>query len=494
MNDINACDKATYGWHSLSSDGQSDETVFAQVKTEFPLDDDLFDIEKPQQQPSPADDVMFAKPKAVPTATSDAAAASLQTAFCKRPPAKIQEAISFNGMSDTVKTEASEEIYGGFGSSPFLSSASNANSNGTCVTGENVPIACQNGSACVDAQQMDIYRDLILRHLIQDISTTCAKLGLPTDAQNWTQEHGSRWISEMCQQFSLTPPRQTYLSGRVLLSMTQKDFVALAPEGGDTLYAQLQLWKTAFESYHQQQQASGQSNGGITAADNTMPKNNWMTAGGQATMAGSDPIKSSVARPDFSQQYHPTDLHQQHYFNNGAVAGGATDAHNFFGNGILPSPSDSDRSSNASMHDLADDECIDLQSMLQMQQDGMRFCGQMNGISMTNVQTPPSEEQRPSPFPRHSGTVHLWHFIRELLDHPNKQYGSCVRWVDRDEGTFKIESSHHLARFWGQRKNRAQMNYDKLSRSLRQYYKKGIIQKPEKKQRLVYKFLPPYNL
>ncbi|KIH56379.1 Ets-domain protein [Ancylostoma duodenale] len=113
---------------------------------------------------------------------------------------------------------------------------------------------------------------------------------------------------------------------------------------------------------------------------------------------------------------------------------------------------------------------------------------------MTSTQTPPTEEPRPSPFPRHSGTVHLWHFIRELLDHPNKQYGSCVRWVDRDEGTFKIESSHHLARFWGQRKNRAQMNYDKLSRSLRQYYKKGIIQKPEKKQRLVYKFLPPYNL
>lgn len=31
-----------------------------------------------------------------------------------------------------------------------------------------------------DAAQMDIYRDLILRHLIQDISTTCAKLSLPT--------------------------------------------------------------------------------------------------------------------------------------------------------------------------------------------------------------------------------------------------------------------------------------------------------------------------
>ncbi|KAK6055840.1 Ets-domain protein [Cooperia oncophora] len=420
-------------------------------------------------------------------------------------------------MNDTVKTEAGEvidclEIYGGFGTSPFVNST--ATTNTTCVAPDNAPATCQNGNACVDAQQMDIYRDLILRHLIQDISTTCAKLGLPTDAQNWTQEHGSRWISEMCQQFSLTPPRQTYLSGRVLLSMTQKDFVALAPEGGDTLYAQLQLWKTAFESYHQQQQTGGQSNGGITAADNSMPKNNWMTAGGQ-TMIGPEPIKNNVARPDFVQQYHPTDIHQQHYFNNGtsyrnqndrcktshkqtptagAIGGGAQDSHTFFGNGVLPSPSDSDRSSNASMHDMGDDECIDLQSMLQMQQDGMRFCGQMNGMDMNNTQTPPTEEQRPSPFPRHSGTVHLWHFIRELLDHPNKQYGSCVRWVDRDEGTFKIESSHHLARFWGQRKNRAQMNYDKLSRSLRQYYKKGIIQKPEKKQRLVYKFLPPYNL
>ncbi|PIO64808.1 hypothetical protein TELCIR_13551, partial [Teladorsagia circumcincta] len=201
----------------------------------------------------------------------------------------VQETINFNGMNDTVKTEAGEgnigeaaksfnfikgyvgtvpegaaliqksigsdstqagkpscltsaEIYGGFGGSPFVNST--ATTNTTCVAADNVPVTCQNGNACVDAQQMDIYRDLILRHLIQDISTTCAKLGLPTDAQNWTQEHGSRWISEMCQQFSLTPPRQTYLSGRVLLSMTQKDFVALAPEGGDTLYAQLQLWKT----------------------------------------------------------------------------------------------------------------------------------------------------------------------------------------------------------------------------------------------------------
>jgi hypothetical protein len=35
-------------------------------------------------------------------------------------------------------------------------------------------------SATGDASQLDIYRDLILRHLIQDIKSTCAKLALPT--------------------------------------------------------------------------------------------------------------------------------------------------------------------------------------------------------------------------------------------------------------------------------------------------------------------------
>ena len=39
-------------------------------------------------------------------------------------------------------------------------------------------------------------------------------------------------------------------------------------------------------------------------------------------------------------------------------------------------------------------------------------------------------------------------------------------------GIFKIEDSVRVARLWGQRKNRPAMNYDKLSRSIRQYYKK----------------------
>ncbi|XP_067316578.1 SAM pointed domain-containing Ets transcription factor [Pseudorasbora parva] len=86
--------------------------------------------------------------------------------------------------------------------------------------------------------------------------------------------------------------------------------------------------------------------------------------------------------------------------------------------------------------------------------------------------------------------IHLWQFLRELLLKPHS-YGRCIRWLNKDKGIFKIEDSAHVARLWGLRKNRPAMNYDKLSRSIRQYYKKGIIRKPDVSQRLVYQFVHP---
>ncbi|XP_071573136.1 uncharacterized protein Ets98b isoform X1 [Temnothorax nylanderi] len=89
--------------------------------------------------------------------------------------------------------------------------------------------------------------------------------------------------------------------------------------------------------------------------------------------------------------------------------------------------------------------------------------------------------------------IHLWQFLKELLQSPGV-HGSCIRWLDRNKGVFKIEDSVRVARLWGKRKNRPAMNYDKLSRSIRQYYKKGIMKKTERSQRLVYQFCHPYCL
>ncbi|KAM4048014.1 SAM pointed domain-containing Ets transcription factor isoform 1-T3 [Anomaloglossus baeobatrachus] len=86
--------------------------------------------------------------------------------------------------------------------------------------------------------------------------------------------------------------------------------------------------------------------------------------------------------------------------------------------------------------------------------------------------------------------IHLWQFLKELLLKPHS-YGRSIRWLNKEKGIFKIEDSAQVARLWGIRKNRPAMNYDKLSRSIRQYYKKGIIRKPDVSQRLVYQFVQP---
>lgn len=61
---------------------------------------------------------------------------------------------------------------------------------------------------------------------------------------------------------------------------------------------------------------------------------------------------------------------------------------------------------------------------------------------------------------------------------------SYYQWLSYIVLTFLIQ----VARRWGIQKNRPAMNYDKLSRSLRYYYEKGIMQKVAG-ERYVYKFV-----
>ncbi|KAE9556566.1 hypothetical protein FO519_000260 [Halicephalobus sp. NKZ332] len=362
---------------------------------------------------------------------------------------------------------------------------------------------------------VDIYRDLILKHFVQDISATCSKLYLPTNPAVWTVDHANRWIIEMCQQFQLrTPSCQLNLNGRSLLSLTQEDFLRKIPEGGDTIYAQLHLWRTAHES---SQESESQSCGPVhhRSTDSVSSWNSPTTPTKMPEAYGSMDFyekSSNDSMQNMNMYYgmqqnmqYPQQMSQIHHQQRQQqMNGGSPNSFLMCNQQTMPSPSDSEISSNASSCHQEEDDFSDAPYM-GMSSNFMsqpQLCNQIPPDSGYNMPVHNSLSQahmaagngiQNSSFNRNTGTVHLWHFIRELLDRP-KEYSSCVRWVDREEGTFKIESSHHLARFWGQRKNRAQMNYDKLSRSLRQYYKKGIIQKPEKKQRLVYKFLPPYNM
>ncbi|XP_046986405.1 ETS-related transcription factor Elf-1-like [Schistocerca americana] len=81
--------------------------------------------------------------------------------------------------------------------------------------------------------------------------------------------------------------------------------------------------------------------------------------------------------------------------------------------------------------------------------------------------------------------VTLWQFLLELLI--SNQYTSIIAWTNND-GEFKLVNAEEVARLWGLRKNKTNMNYDKLSRALRYYYDKNIIKKVLG-QKFVYRFV-----
>ncbi|XP_062522788.1 ETS domain-containing transcription factor ets-5-like [Corticium candelabrum] len=81
----------------------------------------------------------------------------------------------------------------------------------------------------------------------------------------------------------------------------------------------------------------------------------------------------------------------------------------------------------------------------------------------------------------------LWQFLLELLN--NERCRSIISWTG--SGTeFELKDHDALAREWGIRKRKPNMTYDKLSRALRYYYTKNIIEKVPGK-RHVYKFIMP---
>uniref|UniRef100_G1L797 Protein FEV n=1 Tax=Ailuropoda melanoleuca TaxID=9646 RepID=G1L797_AILME len=83
-----------------------------------------------------------------------------------------------------------------------------------------------------------------------------------------------------------------------------------------------------------------------------------------------------------------------------------------------------------------------------------------------------------------SGQIQLWQFLLELL--ADRANAGCIAW-EGGHGEFKLTDPDEVARRWGERKSKPNMNYDKLSRALRYYYDKNIMSKVHGK-RYAYRF------
>ncbi|XP_037696340.1 ETS homologous factor [Choloepus didactylus] len=109
----------------------------------------------------------------------------------------------------------------------------------------------------------------------------------------------------------------------------------------------------------------------------------------------------------------------------------------------------------------------------------------------TVAESPDTKKEQDHPAKAHPkkhnprGT-HLWEFIRDILLNPDKNPG-LIKWEDRSEGIFRFLKSEAVAQLWGKKKNNSSMTYEKLSRAMRYYYKREILERVDGR-RLVYKF------
>ena len=94
-------------------------------------------------------------------------------------------------------------------------------------------------------------------------------------------------------------------------------------------------------------------------------------------------------------------------------------------------------------------------------------------------------ESSPGNRTGNNGQVQLWQFLLELLT--EKDHCEVIHWCG-DDGEFKLREPEIVAQLWGTRKNKPNMNYEKLSRALRYYYDGDMICKVGGK-RFTYKFV-----
>ncbi|XP_064221102.1 ETS homologous factor isoform X4 [Aotus nancymaae] len=126
--------------------------------------------------------------------------------------------------------------------------------------------------------------------------------------------------------------------------------------------------------------------------------------------------------------------------------------------------------------------------------DSKTFCRAQISMTTTShlpVESPEMKKEQDPPAKCHTkkhnprGT-HLWEFIRDILLNPDKNPG-LIKWEDRSEGIFRFLKSEAVAQLWGKKKNNSSMTYEKLSRAMRYYYKREILERVDGR-RLVYKF------
>ncbi|XP_065364212.1 DNA-binding protein D-ETS-4 [Calliphora vicina] len=302
---------------------------------------------------------------------------------------------------------------------------------------------------------------LALEHAKREADATCAKLQISQDPSAWSANQVHAWLRSTLQQFELPIiddiENKFNENGAELLQLTEDEFVKRIPQCGSTLHAQLEIWKLTYSPEytkhtslnHMQQTHNMWTSNILHAYNNGMEED---TEDEDDFLTNTNNNTNNHSMSSTHQQSNGQFTNSEEVTNTNATA--------------ITNNNGNNNTNNSNNNNNNNNTNNEVNTITPVKRAGTR-----NGGSH----------------------IHLWQFLKELLAAPHIN-GTAIRWIDRSKGIFKIEDSVRVAKLWGKRKNRPAMNYDKLSRSIRQYYKKGIMKKTERSQRLVYQFCQPYHM
>ncbi|XP_030745573.1 ets DNA-binding protein pokkuri isoform X2 [Sitophilus oryzae] len=331
---------------------------------------------------------------------------------------------------------------------------------------------------------------------------------LATDPRVWSREDVATFLRWAEREFDLQPidMEMFQMNGKAMCLLTRTDLSERAPGSGDVLHNVLQILvreannmrmlpnspitPTSRHPYplspHTSQPSSASWNV-ITSQSASDYHNNHTASLAAHLMAQSNSVTLSPAPSLDSQSGSPNHPDTPMSFGHSIFSTNGGSSSN--GSGSNPSDSDEDdkfiESKNGYMGSPPNTP-----SYMNIPQ--MPFLTPRSPKQMENVGSPGLYKREffasnDGSEPNTNGRL-LWDFLQQLLNDPAQRYTNYIAWKNRDTGVFKIVDPAGLAKLWGIQKNHLSMNYDKMSRALRYYYRVNILRKVQG-ERHCYQFL-----
>ncbi|XP_042900803.1 ets DNA-binding protein pokkuri [Parasteatoda tepidariorum] len=284
---------------------------------------------------------------------------------------------------------------------------------------------------------------------------------IPQDPRHWSRQHVFTWLEWCVDSFSLPPLdiEQFFMNGRGLCLLKKTDFSERTPRCGDVLYNALQVLLL-----QHQQQGKGENNVSASLLQHASSRERSPFP----TRTGSWPRSISS---DFHSMGHV--IHESEHAQVAISHMNGSDVDSTTAMSPPPANEDSEKSPERG--------CVTDAVLLNSKHPSV----------VTPVQSHPTtlfNDRNNGNCGEKINVRLLWDFLQQLLNDSQQRYNCCIIWKDKSRGIFKITDPHRLAALWGKQKNHLNMNFDKMSRALRYYYRVRILQK-EPGERHCYRFL-----